>query len=141
MDLLIILRDALASSVMGGMLAAIDAKQAGLSVGVLVTQELLAGIAGGTLSWPRELAPQMVRFPMCDRAAKLGVPVAGSGQGRRLDARATVRQAADAGVVLYACPLWSALLGLTAPPEGFTPLDRTDLPKLLTDAKRVIGTF
>ena len=78
---------------------------------------------------------------MCDRAAKLGVPVAGSGQGRRLDARATVRQAADAGVVLYACPLWSALLGLTAPPDGFTAIERADLPKLLMDAKRLIGTL
>ncbi|MFN7956271.1 MAG: hypothetical protein U0610_31480 [bacterium] len=141
MDLLIILRDALASSVMGGMLAAIDAKQSGLSVGVLVTQEALAGLAGGTLAWPRELAPQGVRFPMCDRAAQLGVPVAGSGQGRRLDARATVRQASEAGVALYACPLWSALLGLAAPPDGFTAIDRADLPKLLTNAKRVIGTL
>ncbi len=142
MDLLLISRDALGSSVLGTLLTAVDAKKAGLDVAVLATQEALAAFARGTFEWPRELAPQSVRFPMCDRAAKLGVPVLGSGQGRQLDARGAVRLACEAGVTLLACPIWSALLGLDgALPEGFQPVERAALPALLTGAKQVIGTL
>ncbi len=142
MDLLIILRDALGSSVMGGLLTAIDAKKAGLDVAVLATQEALAALASGTFAWPRELAPQRVRFAMCDRAAKLGVPVAGSGQGKQLDVRGTVRLARENAVAIHACPIWSALLGLDgALPEGLVALERSALPAFLTSAKQVIGAL
>src|SRR5688572_3788636 len=125
MDLLFIARDALASSLIGSLLAARDARDAGRSVAVLVTGEALAAAAGGAFGWPRELAGQRMRLALADRGAKdLGLPLLAKGEGRQLDAKALLAATGAAGVTVYACPLWSALLGLPTPPAGLTALDR-----------------
>ena len=143
MDMLFILRDALASSLIGGLLTALSASKAGLTVGVLITQEALAAIAFGSFEWPRELSGQEMRLAMADRAASVGVPVSGGrGEGRQLDAKALVARAQEAGVVLYACPIWSSLLGLEgALPHGIRALDTAAFVGLLRDAKKVVGTL
>ena len=142
MDLLLILRDALASSVVGGLLLAMEARKTGRRVGVLVTQEALAALARGSFGWPRELAGQQMRLAMADRAAEADVPLSGRGEGRQIDAKALVARAHEAGVVLYACPIWSSLLGLEGKlPDGLVSLDAAALCGLIQDAKRVVGTL
>lgn len=142
MDLLLILRDALASSFVGSLLTAIRARQDGSEVAVLVTQEALAALARGSLAWPRELSGQENRWTLADRGAELGVPVSARGEGRQLDARRLTLQARDAGVVLYACPIWVSLLDLDGElPEGLSGLEPAALIDLLRDAKAVIGTL
>lgn len=142
MDLLLILRDALASSLIGSVLAAVDAKRSGREVGVLVTQEALAALARGTFGWPRELAGPELRLAMADRAEALGLALTTKGDGRQIDARAVVALARKTGVPLYACPIWSALLGLEgALPDGLQALERAALPALLVSAKRVVGSL
>lgn len=142
MDLLLILRDALASSLVGGLLWAIGARKAGREVAVLFTQEALAGLARGSFEWPRELSGQEMRLRMADAAKSAGLPLRGRGEGRQLDARGLVSEAVDAGVVLYACPIWSSLLGLEgALPEGLRAVDRDKLADLVRDARQVVGTL
>ena len=84
MDLLLIVRDALASSLIGGLLVAIEAREAGREVGVLVTQEALAALARGSFGWPRELSGQHMRLRMADRGAAADLPLLGRGEGRQL---------------------------------------------------------
>jgi len=140
MDLLLILRDALASSLVGGLSLALEAKGAGEEVGVVFTQEALAAAAAGSFAWPRELAGQEMRLRLADRGKAAGLPILGRGEGRQLDAKALIARAAEAGVALYACPVWSALLGLEgAPPPGLRALDVAGFLRLLGDAKRVVG--
>lgn len=142
MDLLFIARDALASSLLGTLLAARDARDAGRTVAVLVTGEALAATAGGTFGWPRELAGQRMRLALADRGAKdLGLPLLAKGEGRQLDPKALVAATADAGVTVYACPIWSALLGLATPPAGLTVLDRPGLTRLLGEAGKIVGAL
>jgi predicted peroxiredoxin len=142
MDLLLILRDALASSVAGSLLTAMDARNEGHGVAVLFTQEALAALVGGSFEWPRELSGQDTRMTLADRGAAMGVPLLGRGQGRQLDVKGLVSEAAKAGVVIYACPVWSSLLDLEDRlPEGVSALDRGALAKLLQDTRRVIGTL
>ena len=74
MDLLVILRDALASSLIGGLLLALNAREAGREVGVLFTEEALAALARGSFEWPRELSGQEMRLRLADGGAALGVP-------------------------------------------------------------------
>jgi len=142
MDLLLILRDALANSVVGGLLLAMEVRKAGRKVGVLITQEALAALARGSFGWPRELAGQEMRLSLADRAAEVGVPITARGEGRQIDAKGFVAQAREAGVVLYACPIWSSLLGLEGKlPEGLESPDAAALCGLIQDAKRVVGTL
>ncbi len=142
MDLLLILRDALASSLVGGLGLAVEAKRAGKAVGVVFTAEALAALARGSFAWPRELAGQEMRLMLADRGKALGLPHLGRGEGRQLDAKALVARAAEAGVALYACPIWSSLLGLDgAPPPPLQALDAAAFLRLLEDAKRVVGAL
>ena len=109
---------------------------------VLVTQEALAALARGSFAWPRELSDQPVRWTLADRGDALGVPVLGRGEGRQLDPKGLVARAREAGVVLYACPIWSSLLDLGKQlPEGIDPLPAADLPGLIQDAGQVVGTL
>lgn len=142
MDLLLILRDALASSLVGGLLMALNARAEGRAVGVLFTQEALAAAAGGCFEWPRELSGQEMRLTMADRGGAMGVPLLGRGDGRQLDAKGLMSKAHDAGIALYACPIWTSLLGLDGKiPEPVQSLDNASLSSLLQDAKRVVGTL
>lgn len=142
MDLLLIQRDALASSLVGGLLMAINARKGGQRVGVIFTQEALAALARGSFEWPRELSGQEMRITMADRGSAMGLPLLGRGEGRQLDAKAMVAQAREAGVNLYACPLWSSLLGLEGNlPQGLEALDEAGLAGLIRGATRVIGTL
>ena len=141
MDLLLILRDALASSLAGGLLTAIEAEKAGQEVGVVFTQEALAALARGSFAWSRALSGQEMRLLIADRAAAAGLPLLGKGEGRQLDAKALVARAAEVGVRLYACPLWTSLLGLDgALPSGLEALDTAGLLGLIQNAKKVIGS-
>lgn len=142
MDLLLILRDALASSLVGSLLTAVNARKAGQEVGVVFTQEALAAMALGSFEWPRELSGQEMRLIMADRGADAGLPLLGRGEGRQLDAKGLISQAQEAGVTLYACPIWSSLLGLEDRlPHGMEALDTAAVLGLIQDAKRVIGTL
>jgi predicted peroxiredoxin len=142
MDLLFILRDALASSMAGSLLTAMNARKVGRTVAVLFTQEALAAVARGSFEWPRELSGQEMRLAIADNAARAGLPLLGRGEGRQLDAKALLPRAHEAGVLLYACPTWSALLGLDGElPNGVEPLDDAALLSLIQDAKQIVGTF
>ena len=142
MDLLFIARDALASSLIGTLLTARDARDAGRSIAVVLTGEALAAAAGGTFAWPRELAGQRMRLGLADRGAQtLGVPLLAKGEGRQLDPKACLAAAVADGVPVYACPIWSALLGLDAPPAGLAALDRPGLTRFLSEAGKVVGSL
>ena len=140
MDVVFIVRDALASSVVGTMLTAIEIKQSGVDTAVLVTQEALAALADGTLAWPRELASER-RYVLADRAETMELPVRGRGASRQVDALGVVAKARDAGVPLFACPIWTSLLGLDAPPNGLDALDTDAMTELLEEADTVIGSL
>lgn len=140
MDLLLIVRDALASSVASSLLTAIQAKAAGRQVAVLFTQEALAAAARGSFAWPRELSGQEMRLTIADRGAANGLPVSGRGEGRQLDVKGLFARAQETGVTLYACPLWASLLGLSGTlPRGLQALDTDAALRLIEDAKRVVG--
>ena len=142
MDLLLILRDALASSFVGTLLTAESSSKAGLRVGVLLTQEALAAVAAGSLEWPRQLSGPEMRLTMADQGKGMGLPLSGRGQGRQLDPKALIPRAQQQGVAVYACPIWTSLLNLQGKlPDGIQVLEPEALPKLLQDAKKLVGTL
>lgn len=142
MDLVLILRDALASSLVGNLLTAMDAKQAGQEVGVVFTQEALAAAAKGSFEWPRELSGQETRLVMAKHAAEMDIPILGRGEGKQIDAKALISNAREAGVALYACPTWTSLLGLTDDlPHDLKALDTQGFQALVRDAETVLGAL
>lgn len=143
MDLLLICRDGLANSLTSVLLTAMEAKRAGIDVGVVFTQEALRCVAGeGVLRWSPGLTGQELRLRIADAAIARNLPITGGkGEGRELDALALVGQAKEAGVPMFACPLWTGLLGLDKLPEGITVVEPSALVKTLQGAKKVIGTL
>ncbi len=141
-DVLFILRDAIASSAIGTIHAAIEARRAGKEAAVFITQEALAAFARGSFAWPRDLSGQEMRLGMASRAASLGLPTMGRGEGRQLDARAMLPLALEAGVRVFACPLWTGLLGLDEDlPAGVERLEAAQARELLAGAQKVIGSL
>ncbi|MCC6847342.1 MAG: hypothetical protein IT294_02485 [Deltaproteobacteria bacterium] len=142
MDCLFIVRDALASALVGTLVVAREARSAGRAVAVVVTGEALAAVSGGTFGWPRELAGQAMRLGLADRGgAALGLPLRAKGEGRQLDPKALLAATIAEGVTVYACPVWSALLGIATPPAGLAALDRPGLVRLLAEAGKVVGAL
>lgn len=142
-EMVFVCRDGLASSYVGNLLVAMEAKKAGVDVSVLFAEEALAPISGGVLNWPPGLAGQEMRYKMADNAKAMGIPTkGGKGDGRQIDARGMIAAAKDAGVPMYACPAWAGLLGLQGKlPEGITEIDIPGMLKMLTETKQVIGGF
>jgi peroxiredoxin family protein len=142
MDLLFILRDASASSLVSTALLAMHAKGKGSEVAILVTQEALAAMARGLFAWPRELSGQEMRLTIADRAKAQNLPLLGRGEGRQLDVKALIGKAREAGVVFYACPTWTSLLGLEGKvPEGMKTPSADEVLDMIRDAKKVVGTL
>jgi predicted peroxiredoxin len=143
MDLMLICRDGLANSFASNLLSAIDAKKAGMDVGIIFTQEALRCVAGeAPLRWSPALSGQEMRLRIADTALAQGLPIlGGKGEGRELDAIALIAQAKEAGVSLFGCPLWAEFLGYDQLPEGITILEHEDALKQLGEAKKIIGTL
>ena len=143
MDLLLIARDGLANSVASIMLTALEAKKAGVDVGVLFTQEALRCVAGeGVLRWSPGLTGQELRLRIADVAIAANLPISGGkGEGRELEPLALLESAKKAGVAVYACPLWTRLLKLERLPDGIKVMEQAQLVKALVDTKKVIGTL
>lgn len=142
MDMLLICRDALASSLIGNLKIAIAAQKTGQKVGVLFTGEALSALNNGTFLWPRELREQDLRLAMADNAGSQGIPITGRGEARQIDIWQLLEQAKAEHLPMYACPLWSALLGIINHlPPGIQDLDMPAALKLIGEAKNVIGSF
>lgn len=142
MDVLFIMRDALGSSVIGTLCAAVDASRAGREVAVLVTQDALAALAAGSFEWPRSLSGSRSRTALADAGKQLGLPVHARGEARQLDPKATVAWAREAGVTLFACPTWTELLSIEgALPSGLDSIERDAASSLLAEAKQVVGSL
>jgi hypothetical protein len=121
---------------------AMHASEGGRKVGVLITQEALAALAGGCFEWPRELSAQRVRWTIADSGKSKGIPLLGRGEGRQLDVKGLLSKAREAGVAVYACPIWTSLLGLEGRmSETIQSLDGPGLSALIKDAKQVVGSL
>jgi len=142
MDLLLICRDALASSLIDNMLVAIEAKRTGTDVSVLFTQEAVAAVAGGTFGWPAGLSGQNRRYTMADAGSGQELLIMGSGQARQLDSRQVFQRALEAGVPVFASGAWVELLGLHEDlPTGVSVVDSQHMLDMLRSAKCVVGTL
>lgn len=142
MDMLLICRDASASSLVSNLVLAMKEKGRGLKVAVLFTSEALAALARGTFLWPRELQEAEVRLAMADNGKKAGLPVTGRGEARQLDIWQILNQAKESGVPMYASPTWVGLLGLQDKlPPGVKGLDTDSAGKLFAEAKQIIGSL
>lgn len=142
MDMLLIVREASASSLVGTMLRAMEERKGGREVGVLLTGEALWAAMNGYFAWPAQLAEPKMRLQMADVAKEKGWPLVGRGEGRQLDGKGLISQAAEAGVMVYACPVWSQLLGIDEGlPAPITPITIEESSTLLRVAGVVIGTL
>lgn len=142
MDLLLICKDASASSLVANLLWAMQARKAGVDAAVLFSSEALAAFTSGTFLWPRELMLQDARLAMADSAKAQDLPIMLRGEGRQLDFHGVFARAQQAGLPMYADPIWTELLALRGKlPAGIAEIDAAGGLKLLREAKTVIGSF
>lgn len=142
MDMLLICRDALASSFVSNLMLAVREKERGVSAAILFTGEAVSALNHGTFLWPRELQEAPIRLAMADNGKKAGLPVTGRGEARQLDIWAVFENAKKAGVPLYASPFWVDLLGLQGKlPAGVKALDAESAGKLFAESRQIIGSL
>lgn len=142
MDLLLICRDALESSVIGNIAVAMEAKKAGQEVAVLFTQEALAAMAGQSLRWPPLLESRDARAKVSKNATAMGIEVANQKDSRWTDISRLLKSANDANIGLLACPIWAKILDVDGklPPE-IKIVDGDAMMKAMHEAKTIIGGF
>jgi peroxiredoxin family protein len=142
MDLLLICRDAVASSLLSNLILAIEAHKSGKEVVILFTQEALSALINGTFLWPKGLHGQRTRLTMADNASDFNIPVMLRGEGRQINAMGIIENAIKIGIPMYACPLWAKLLDLKGKlPEGIKEMDFETAINALFNAKKIIGSF
>lgn len=142
MDLLLVCKDASASSLVANLLWAMQARRAGVDAAVLFSSEALAGFNSGTFLWPRELMLQDARLAMADGAKAQDLPIMLRGEGRQLDFHGVFARAQQSGLPMYADPIWTDLLALRGKlPAGIVELDVAAGLKVLQEAKTVIGSL
>jgi peroxiredoxin family protein len=141
MDLIFICREALEDSLIANIAAAMEAKGAGLDVGVLFTGEALWALAEESFSWSPLFQGRSIRARISKNATAMGIEIANPKDGRWTDRNRLMESAAARGIHLMACPLWVSILGIAERiPKPLTPVDRAGLLRELQQAK-VIGGF
>jgi hypothetical protein len=115
MDIILICRQAEENSVLTNVVLALEAVQRGQTAAVLFTEDALAALAGRSFRWAPLLSGRDDRIQIARQATKLGLPFAAERDNRWTDVPRLLRAAGAAGVALWACPLWSRLLGLAEP--------------------------
>ena len=144
MDLLIIIKDGLENSILTNLLLAMDWTKAGSQVGILFTEESLPVLAGDGFTWSALLRDRVSRAGIGKVCSKQGVPVYEHPTKRYLhvDTRKLLGRAKEAGVDMYACPMWTEFLGLEEElPSELARLSKEDALKMVQEAKKVLGNF
>mgnify|MGYP001074947425 CR=1 FL=1 len=130
-EVLLICRDGLASSLVSNLVFAIGAKRAGVDIGIFFTQEALQAIAEN-------------RFEISPLLKEHTNKIAGNAKGMGLiaDPLILLKSARNAGVALFACPIWVGLLELRGKlPAQISEIDIPTALKIIVETKKVIGTF
>lgn len=141
MDILIFCRDALVNSLIGSIGTAMAFTKVGAEAGVIFTNEALAALGGiGAFQWSPLFAGRNARAKVNKNATALGIPVGEPKDSRWTDLSRLFKAAQEAGVKLYACPLWTNILEVKEklPPEVIV-IEQEDLLKAMQKAKTVIG--
>jgi peroxiredoxin family protein len=138
----LICRDAEEDSVLGNLSLAVAMRSRHDSVSVVFTGEALHALQRGTFRWSDSFKGREIRTEIITRAEAAGLPLADRARDRRWsDVRALVRHVGAQGDVrLFACPIWSDLLGEQPCPD-LEELAQADLVALLSDATTVIGAM
>ena len=144
MDLLIIIKDGLENSILTNLLLSMDWKKAGCQVGILFTEESLPVLAGDGFTWSALLRDRASRARIGRVSSEQGVPVYEHLTRKYLhvDTRKLLGTAKEAGVDMYACPIWTEFLGLED--ELPSELERPSKEKVLEmvqKATRILGNF
>jgi peroxiredoxin family protein len=130
-EVLLICRDGLASSIASSLIFAIGAKRTGVNIGVFFTQEALQAIAENKF----ELSPLLKEH--MDKIARNA-----KGMGLLTDPMLLLKSASNAGVALFACPIWVGLLELKGKlPAQIMEIDIPTALKTILEAKKIIGSF
>src|SRR3990172_1266108 len=138
MDILFICRSAQEGSVIGNVGLALEAQKAGQQVAVVFTGEVLAALAGQSFNWSPLLIGRDIRARISKNAKNLGIPANSAKDDRWTDMRRLVQEAKTGGLALWACPLWSQLLGVDGRlPEALERVDMAAYIKALRDAKTI----
>ena len=141
MDALFICREATEDSVVGDIALAKACREAGREVAVLFTGEALAAVRGGPFAWSRLFAGRDARITIARNASAQKLPLAAERDARWTDIRRFIREGAGAGIPLWACPIWSELLGIEEAPEGLRQIGKAELVEALTSTSTIVGGY
>ena len=140
-ETLFICKDGTEDAVLGNVALAKACQEAGRNTAVIFTSEALAAVSGGAFAWSRIFAGRDARITISKNAQAQGLPLAAERDSRWTDVRRFIRESASAGLSLWACPVWSVLLGIEEAPAGLSQISKANLVEALTSAKTVVGGY
>jgi peroxiredoxin family protein len=142
MDMIVLCREGVFDSLVTTIAVAMTAQRSGKEVGVVFTGDALNRVCTGVVRWARSLSSMEVRKTISKEAKEMGLSLASSSDPRELDLQPLLKEARDAGVKLYACPLWSRLLKLTNTlPEWLSEIEMDRFVEEIISSPKVVGSL
>lgn len=142
MDVFLICRDALENAVIGNVALALDVRRRGAKAAILFTGEALDALAGQSFGWSTLFRSREARITISRGATRLGVLIAAERDDRSTDLPRMLEGARQAGVELFACPIWSEILGIgDSLPASLTRVPNIAALEPLMTGRQVIGAL
>lgn len=140
MENLFICRDALYDSLISNIALAISVRKTGKAVGMLFTGDALYGLCNGVIKYPDSLSGVEVKKAISAGSDQLGLSLHTPRDPKGISIRPLLLQAKEAGVLLYACPIWTNLLKLSGKlPEELSQISMEKLLDEINSPAKVIG--
>lgn len=142
MNILIICRDGLYTSLINSLSLAILLQKNGEKVKVIFTGEALYGLCNNTIIFPYSLSGVEIKKTISEKAALLGLSLQSDRDPKLIDIKKLLIQTKESGVQLWACPIWSTLLKLESKlPQGISHINIEKLLDEINSSDKIIGTL
>ena len=140
MDIVIFSRDATYDSLINNLTMAMSLEKAGKTVGIIFSGDALNCLCGGVIGWSKSLSGIQTKKTISKEAKNMGIAITGPTDPREIDIKPLIQQAKEAGVSLYACPVWTGLLKLRERlPAWLTEIETRELADEIISSDKVIG--
>ena len=141
MDLILVCRDALMDSVITNVGIALEERKKGREVALLFTGEALHALTRESFRWSPLFQDRSTRARILKNATAMGIEAGDRKDSRWADLSRLLELAAEKGVKLLACPLWTDILEAKDNlPRQLNRIDREAFFKALREAQ-IVGSF
>ncbi len=142
MDILLFSREGLYDSLINHLVLAMSFQKSGKKVGIVFTGDALNCLSRGVVRWSGSLSDVETRKMVSSEGKAMNLSIQNARDPKVIDIKPLLLQAKEAGVALYACPIWSNLLRLSGRlPGELSEIGMDTLMDEVSSSMKVLGAL